>query len=313
VRSERGQASVEWVALVLLSALVLGGLLTVVAGVDGRSFGATLTHRLVCAVKGGCEDGDDDLRRVYGERDGELVRRHLQGLVFEPGERQLPVDWRVCRKVACALAVDDRDADVHRTRAGMPATVFTRLQRRGGRVYIQYWFYYPDSNTAWAGSDKIWKHSPVGQIGRLLTGSHDYPGFHEDDWEAATVRIDADGSTAVRVTSHGHWQWCKQTDCVGRWGPATGWTRVSRGSHAGHVPTELVAPVAAGRGPGRGKRVGHRPQLPGPGLSERTASAEGIRLVPLEGIDKSRYRRLDPGISPPWEKDAYENPESSGS
>jgi hypothetical protein len=305
VRDERGQATVEWVALVTVAALVLGALLLAVRGVDGRSFGAALTHRIVCAVKSGCDDGDDALRRAYGERDAELVRRHLQGLVFEPGERQLPIDWRDCRAVACAVAPDDRDLDVHRSDAGLPATVFTRLLRDGERRYLQYWLYYPDSNSTWAGSDKIWRHTPVGKIGGLVTGSERYPGHHADDWEGVTVRVEADGSAAVRVTSHGHWQWCKR-GCSGDWGPATGWARVSRGSHAGHVPTELLAGV-------RDKRIAHRPRLPGPDLRERTVSPEGIRLVPLEGIDRGGYRRLDPGISPPWEKDAYANPESSGS
>lgn len=280
----------EWIALVALLMLALGGLLAALPTVDGRSFGAALAHRVTCAVKGDCDD--DDLRRIYGVADADLVRRHLQGLVFEPGERQIPVDWRNCRAVDCALAPDDRDLDVHRSESGLPLTVFTRLSRRGDRRYIQYWFYYPDSNTNWAGSDKIWKYSPVGQINHAITGSDRYPGFHQDDWEGAIVRVEADGRAAVRVTSHGHWQWCKQRRCVGHWGPATGWTRVSRGSHAGHVPIDGE---------------------PGNGLRERTATAEAIRLIPLEGIDKDRYRRLAPGISPPWEKDAYVNPEAPGS
>lgn len=292
MRGERGQATVEWVALVAVVALALTGLLAAAGLVDGRSLGGALAHRLVCAVRSGeCDAGDTDLRRAYGARDAALVRRHLQGLVFEPGERQLPIDWRDCRAVACATAADDRELDVHRTSTGLPVTVFTRLLRSGGRRYIQYWFYYPDSNTTWAGSDKLWKRTPVGDVGRLVTGSDRYPGYHEDDWEGATVRVEPDGRAAVRVTSHGHWQWCKQRRCVGRWGPAVGWTRVSRGSHAGHVPSDR----------------------PGQGLRERTSTPAGIRLVPLEGIDKRRYERLDPGISPPWEKDAYANPHSSGS
>jgi hypothetical protein len=289
MHDQSGQASVEWIGLVVLLVLAIGGALTAVPAVDGRSLGGALAHRLTCAVKGGC---GDDLSQVYGVEDADLVRRHLQGLVFEPGERQIPVDWRSCRAVECAVAPDDRELDVHRSESGLPLTVFTHLIRRGNRRYIQYWFYYPDSNTTWAGSDRIWKHSAVGQIARLVSGSDRYPGFHEDDWEAATIRVEPDGRAAVRVTSHGHWQWCKQHRCVGRWGPVTGWTRVSRGSHAGHVSTD-----------GR----------PGNGLRERTATAEAIRLVPLEGIGKARYRRLDPGISPPWEKDAYVNPEVPGS
>lgn len=313
MRNERGQASVEWVALLAVLALGLGALAAMAGAVDGRSFGGALAHRIVCAVKGGCHDGDDALVRAYGGDDAELVRRHLQGLVFEPGERQIPVDWRECRAVACAQAPDDRDLDVHRSEAGMRATVFTRLQRRGDRRYIQYWFYYPDSNTTWAGSDKIWKHTPAGAIGRLVTGSDRYPGYHPDDWEGATVRVEADGRAAVRVTSHGHWQWCKQGRCVGRWGPATGWTRVSRGSHSGHVPLDSKPLLRPGARIGRGQRYDYRPLLPGHDLRERTTSGEGIRAVPLETIDKGEYRRLDPGISPPWEKDAYRDPESPSS
>lgn len=290
MRDQSGQASVEWIGLIALLVLVAGGLLAAVPAVDGRSLGGALAHRLTCAVKGSC--GDDGLSRAYGAEDADLVRRHLQGLVFEPGERQIPVDWRDCRAVECAVAPDDPDLDVHRSETGLPLTVFTHLIRRGDRRYIQYWFYYPDSNTTWARSDRIWKNSPAGQIAQLVSGSDEYPGFHEDDWEGATVRVEADGRAAVRVTSHGHWQWCKQRRCVGRWGPVAGWTRVSGGSHAGHVPTD---------------------DLPGNGLRERTATPEAIRLVPLEGIDRARYRRLDPGISPPWEKDAYLNPEAPGS
>jgi hypothetical protein len=289
VRDQQGQAALEWVALVALITLSAIGLLAVLPAVDGRSLGGALAHRLTCSVKGSC--ADRELLRAYGTADASLVRRHLQGLVFEPGERQLPIDWRSCRSVACALAPDDHDLDAHRSQSGLPATVFTRLSRRGDRRYIQYWFYYPDSNTTWAGSDRIWKRSVAGQIAQLVAGSDRYPGFHADDWEGAIVRVEPDGSAAVRVSSHGHWQWCKQRRCVGQWGPATGWTRVSRGSHAGHVPTDGE---------------------PGNGLRERTTTADAIRLVPLEGIDRDRYRRLDPGISPPWEKDVYVNPETPG-
>lgn len=290
MREQRGQASVEWVALVAILLMATGSLLAFLPAMDGRSLGGALAHRMTCVVSDSCSD--EELERIYGVADADLVRHHLQGLVFEPGERQIPVDWRDCRSVDCALAPDDRDSDIHSSDAGLRLTVFTRLSRHGDRRYIQYWFYYPDSNTTWAGSDRIWKHSAVGLIGQLITGSRRYPGFHQDDWEGAIVRVEADGRAAVRVTSHGHWQWCKQRRCEGQWGPATGWTRVSRGSHAGHVPTDGE---------------------PGNGLRERTATPDAVRLIPLEGIDRDRYRRLDPGISPPWEKDVYANPEVSGS
>ena len=279
MRSERGQATVEWAGLVLLTSLALGALVSAMPFADGRSFGGFLSHRIVCAVRGsGCSD--EELREAYGDRDAGLVRSHAPDIVYERGERSLPVDWRECRARDCSDAADDRDLDTHRTAAGARATAFTHVVQRGGRTYLQYWLYYPDSNSAVLGSDRIWNQSPL----RLAGG---YPGYHPDDWEGYAVRIDPDGTTSVRATSHGHWQWCKQRRCRGRWGRRTGWTRVSRGSHAGHVP-----------------------QLR---LRERTTTAEGIRLVPLETMDRTGYVPLEGGVTPPWRKRAWSDPESDAS
>ena len=155
---ERGQATIEWVGLVCLAAVVFGALALVVPVIDGRSFGGFLSHRFVCAVRAAaCTDGA--LVRAYGRSDAALVRRYAPGVAYEPGERQLPVDYRRCRAVACARAPDDRDLDVHRTDTGGRATLFTRVVRAGGRTYIQYWFYYPDSNSAVLGSDKAWRRA----------------------------------------------------------------------------------------------------------------------------------------------------------
>lgn len=316
MRSERGQASVEWVALVLVAALCLGGLVSVAPAVDGRSVGGFLAHRLVCSVKGGCADGDALLAGAYGARDAALVREHAPNLVYERGEPQLPVDPRRCRSRDCADGRLDPRADVHRTLRGQRATVFTRVIRRRGRLYLQYWLYFPDSNSAWAGSDKAWGRSALAPlVGKLLRGSYRYPGFHLDDWEGVQVRIDRDGKVWARATSHGHYQGCKQAFCRGRWIGKTGWSRVSRGSHAGHIPVEVRWPRSGSPmlgGPRRGPRR-YRPLLPGRDLRERTTTAEGLRLVPLEGFDRRRYRRLDGGISPPWDKDAYEHPGSGES
>jgi hypothetical protein len=293
IGNQQGQATIDWMALVLLVALVAGASVKLAPSFDGKSLGGALAHGLLCAVKRSCttDDGDAALAEAYGSRNAHLVRRQLPSLVFEPGERQLPVDWRECREVACATTADDHAVDAHRTDAGRRVTVFTRLIQEAGTRYIQYWAYYPDSNTTLAGSDKLWERSVIAQLaGKLLTGSTRYPGYHRDDWEAASVRIGRNGSATLRVTSHGHWQWCKYRGCRGRWGRHTGWMRVSKGSHAGHVPLE---------------RIGE--------LRERTSTARGIRLVPLESIDSRGYRRLDPDIAPPWSKDAYANPESSDS
>ena len=292
---ERGQATIEWVGLVLLASLVLAAAAAVGgANVDGRSFGGFITHRIVCAVRGGCDDGEAALAKAYGSGDAALLRRHAPDVVYEPGERQLPVDYRRCRKAACASAPDDRDLDAHRTDSGHRATVYTRVVRRSGRTYLQYWLYYPDSNSTFAGSDKLWQtiQAPL-RFGRASP----YPGFHRDDWEGYQVRVDRRGRVAARVTSHGHYQWCKRRRCRNRWGAPTGWTRVSRGSHAGHIPLDR----------------GYRARLPGRDMRERTSTAEGLRLVPLESIDRRRYRRLAKGISPPWEKRVYRHPEDDSS
>jgi hypothetical protein len=279
---ERGQATVEWVGLLLLTALALGALGAVVTRGDGWSFAGFLAHRFVCAVAG-CDDGDRRLVRAYGERDAGLVRGLAPNLAYEAGERQLPVDWRRCRARRCADGPEARDLDVHRTGAGERATVFTRLLRRGGRTYVQYWLFYPDSNTAVAGSDKLWELAwLLPRLTGLLKRAPPYPGFHRDDWEGYAIRIDPDGSVWARASAHGEW---------GDWAAATGWVRVERGSHAGRVP------APAGR-------------LRAPASHERTTTAEALRLIPLETLDKSRYRPHSDRIKPPWRKRVFRDPES---
>jgi hypothetical protein len=320
-RAEAGQAAVEFVALLLLCCFIFSALFAAAGGgFDGRSFGGFLARHVVCAAGGGCDRDEAELAEAYGARDAATVRALAPSLVYESGERQLPVDWRECRRVECAKAPDDPDLDAHLTTARRRATAFTHVIRRGGRLYVQYWLYYPDSNTALAGSDRLWERSwLLPRMRRLLAGSSDYPGFHRDDWEGAFVRLDPDGTTWVRASSHGHLQGCKWRACQDRWVRSTGWVRVSRGSHSGHVPyrsePRWVDPSRTGArryvpksGPPR--RV---PLLPGRDLGERSTTGEGVRLVPLETLDQGRYRALDPGVKPPWRKGAYRDPESGGS
>jgi hypothetical protein len=322
VNGEDGQAVIEWVGLVLLATLLLLAVGASVALMDGRSYGGFLSHRLVCAVRGkACPDGADARRlvRAYGPSDTQLVRRFAPDIVYEPGEREVPVDFRRCRDPGCARTPDDRDLDVHRTDAGRRVTVFTRVVHRGGRTYIQYWFYYPDSNSTVLGADRLWKALPAPGIGGNTLPRPRYPGFHLDDWEGYEVRVDRGGRVRVRATSHGHHQWCKHADCRNEWGPRTGWTRVSRGSHAGHIPvTRVVTGQRGGAGgraaPLRGHlHVTYLPRIPGIGLRERTSTAEGQRLVPLETLDRRHYRRLAHDISPPWQKRHYRDPAGDGS
>ena len=319
LRRQAGQATVEFVALLLLCCLTLGALFALRQGFDGRSFGGFLARHLVCAVSGRCKADERRLVAAYGERDAAAVRALAPNLVYEPGERQLPVDWRHCRRPRCAEAPDDPTLDAHRPGTAGRATAFTHVIRRGGRLYIQYWLYYPDSNSVLAGADKLWARSGLlPRLRRLLSGTPDYPGFHQDDWEGVFVRFDPDGSAWIRASSHGHVQGCKWLACHDRWARHTGWVRVSRGSHAGHVPyrgerrwqSERPAAPRYGPLPARSRRI---PLLPGRDLRERTTTSEGLRLVPLESVDGERYRPLDPEVQPPWRKDPYTNPESGRS
>src|SRR3954465_11023932 len=220
--SERGQASVEWIGLLLLLSLAFAALLAFLPAVDGRPLGAAVARALVCAVKRDCQAEGLALRRAYGERDAGLVRANAPSIAYEPGVLTLPIDYRRCRSHRCSDAPDDRDLDVHRSaRGGAPATAFTHVVHRGDKTYIQYWLYYPDSPSTFMHSHGILKrfYAPL--------GIHD-PAFHRDDWEGYQVRLDSGGATSVRATKHGGYTWCKghiwHNKCE-RWGRPNGWTR----------------------------------------------------------------------------------------
>jgi hypothetical protein len=278
--SEHGQASGEWIAVVLCVTLTLGALAAGAGRVDGRSYGGWLAHAIGCAVTRGCHEERDALAAAYGD-DAELVRRFAPSLVYEPGTQTLPVDFRRCRSHRCSDAPDDRDLDAHRsTRGGHPATVFTHVVHRDGETFIQYWLYYPDSTSTVANAAGLW--AAARRIARRGGRMPRYPGFHADDWESVQVRVGSDGRARTRASSHHGYQWCKQRRCRNEWGPWTGRSRVSRGSHAGHVPP--------------------RPER------ERTSTGPGLRLVPIESVDRRAYRPLDPGITPPWDKRVFTDP-----
>lgn len=323
--SQRGQAAVEFVALVSLACLAFGALIAFTPAADGRAAGGFLAHHITCAISGRCDAAERELVRAYGQRDAATVRALTPHLAYEAGERQLPVDWRTCRRPGCAVAPDDRSLDTHMTDRQRRATAFTRVIRRDGRLYVAYWLYYPDSNTTLGGSDTIWERSwLLPRLRQLVSGTPDYPGYHRDDWEGAFVRVDPDGSLWLRASSHGRFQGCKWKRCGRSWMRGAGWVRVSRGSHSGHLPyrTEPLphpngAPLHPRHiplpGPANG-RVRRVPALPGrDGEEERTTTGEGLRLVPLETLDRRGYRALDPKVRPPWRKRAYTDPESDES
>jgi len=307
MRGERGQTTVEWTGLVLLVALALGALLTAGPRVDGRSFGGFLAHSVVCAARGGCDDGGDELARVHGDRDAELLHRYAPGLVYEPGTYTLPVDPRRCRSHACADAPDDPDLDAHVSlRGAVPATAFTHVARAGGETYLQYWLYYPDSTSTVAGAAGAWNTVSHAVTLREHDAKQSYPGYHDDDWESVQVKIDASGRAYVRASAHHWYQGCKSSACRNQWTPLTGWSRVSRGSHAGHIPLRERGGGLSGLDL-RWTPPTYSPQYPGLDLRERTTTAAGLRLVPVD--DLPRDMRF--AISAPWRKEVYRDPRSN--
>ena len=291
--SERGQASVEWIGLVALIATLGVGMLAVSgARLPGGALARAIAAKIICAAdRGGlCASlgsagTGDPLVDFYGAEIGALLKRHAPAVLFEHGEFSLPSDFRQCRERDCADG-GERRFRVISSRAGLQPTAFTRVvdcrQRTdgacpaeaAGRVYLQYWLYYPDSATAPWGSS----------------------GYHRDDWESYQVRIRADGGVDARASSHNsynHKAGLRGTlsDLGDRykvdlrdaaWGPPSGYVWVSNGSHAGRV----------------------KGAFPGHILPNRY-----LRLVPLEPT-LDELGGTDFAITPPWKKGVWSDPES---
>jgi hypothetical protein len=260
---------------------------------------------MLCAASlaDGCGD-EPRLIAVYGTEVGELVREHMPMLAFEQGSRAVPVDFRRCRRTACADRTEH--GEVHRTDAGLPLTAFVHVvdcrageaERseeggadcsgpRDGNLYIQYWTYYADSATL---------------RGIPVAGEE---GFHLDDWEGVQIRIGPDGRADERASSHNGYNYGRgvanwgsdagldlvnaAAEAIGvrerdGWGPETGIVLVSGGSHAGN---------AAGI-----PHVDHF--IPG----------HRVHLIPLEPVavtDTSTF-----AIEPPWRKKVWRDPEATG-
>lgn len=194
---ERGQASVEWLALVLLVAGALA-----VAGVAAvprvRAVIASLPRR----------EPPDPLVAAYRERTAALVRRHAPGLVYERGRREMPVDPRWCRVRACARTAP---------------TLFTHVVEVGATTYVQYWEYFPDS--VWNGvagrHADDWESyqvrvEPTGRVTVRASAHHGYTGRRV----GRDLNLNQVDSRLVPVSA---------------WTPPTGWLRIARGSHAGYV------------------------------------------------------------------------------
>ena len=95
-RSQAGQATIEWSALLLAVGLALAALTVAVARTDAWGLGERIVHALMCAVDGGCEERDS-LDLAYGEELAAAVREHAPNVVYERAARR-------CRSTSGAAA-----------------------------------------------------------------------------------------------------------------------------------------------------------------------------------------------------------------
>jgi hypothetical protein len=290
---ERAQATVEWIALVLVVSLLVLGLVAVTAArLPGTDLARAIAARLVCAVRlfGSCAEGAE-LVAAYGPALAALAHENAPEIAYEDEMTALPIDFRSCRGRRCGNgpasgavwtsdtgepvaafvhAIDCRTAD---SRAVAARHRYDCSGGRAGNLYLQYWLYYEDSTSL-----------------RRLPGA---VGHHEDDWEGYQVRIGA-GGTESRATSHhgysyagGVGSWLSDAGLVHRsaWGSSSGRLYVSGGSHAGRVDVDSHG--------------------------DRWTPADHLALIPIETLGLGA-RRTRFGVDPPWRKPVYRDPEDRG-
>ena len=294
--AQAGQSTVEWVGLVLVVSLLALALATLAgARLPGIGLARALAERLTCAAGLGgesCTSPGSQLAAAYGAELAELVRSEAPTIAYEDGMRALPVDFRSCHEDPCSLGAPA--GEVLASAGGEPVTMFVHVVdcrtdaaegsardgydcsgERAGRLYVQYWAYYPGSHTL-----------------KALSGD---AGHHRDDWESLQLRIGPDGTDARASSHHGYnyrggaRNWLSDVGIAKRqaWGPAGGRYHVAGGSHAGHV-------WEPGGPPGR--------WTPG----------NRLRLIPIEEVAHGRFGGTSFAVTPPWLKRVYRDPEYVG-
>jgi hypothetical protein len=317
-RSDRGQATIEWLGLLLLAGIVLGAaVLAVGLRPPGLELADAIADRLACAVRLSKNCGSDPrLEAAYGRDLRAALQAHAPMLLYEDGMNALPVDFRRCREDRCAHGPGD--GFVVRSDAGRPVVAFTHAidcrpagraaaeaagadcsGDRAGRLYLQYWFYYPGSATS---EGSTFLKRPI----RKLSAAVGRPSYHRDDWESYQVRIGPDGRFARASSHHGYSYELRGRGLiaghrirlrrdgtivvrraprvVNGWGPDVGTLYVSGGSHAGNARVY--------------KRVA------------RVTKAHRVTLIPLRWI--SRRDASTFAVTPPWRKRVFLDPESQG-
>lgn len=296
---QRGQASLEWIGLVLLVSLAFGALVAFGGSLPGVAVARAIVAKIACAVRlgDGCGQPASELTLAYGAELAGMVAGHAPRLDYERGMRALPVDFRSCREDACAEGAGA--GPVSESLAGEPVTLFSHVVDcrdphgaqadgyvcsggREGNVYLQYWAYYPGSQTS-----------------RALFGER---GFHPDDWESFAVRIGEE--VVARASSHRGYNGASgdPVNDTGLFGGKAAWAEtnghyvISGGSHAGRV--------GARRADARWPRAVARGAI-------RWTSADRVRIIPLESL-RDEWAEHSFEVTPPWAKQVFRDPEWRG-
>jgi len=287
LRGERGQASPEWLGIVLVVSLVFAAMVAAGLNAPGSDLARAIAERLTCAVNlgEGCGGEPSALMLEYGPEVAELVAERVPLLEYEEGMLALPIDYRECREVACAQGAESGRVSV--TNTDEPVTLFSRVidcrdpeapvppeascsGEAAGNLYLQYWAYYPDSQT-----------EPFGDAG-----------YHPDDWESFQVRITPQGVEERASSHHGYnGEGGNLVNDVihlaSGWADATGRYWISSGSHAGRVGTDEAR--------------------------RRWTNPEDVRVIPIESLsDEWGDYTGSPDHKPAWLKDVFFYPEAKG-
>jgi Flp pilus assembly pilin Flp len=163
-RSDSGAATVEHAGLSLLVAILALACVAALATAPGegaREVGSTLGHKLRCAAVGPGPCWQDALTVAYGRPVAGAVR----ALAPAPSARSglLPVDFRRCRSLSCALPA----AEPGLTASNRRVTAFVAVddrRRSGGGAEITYWLYRPT-----LGWESVVRHASSADVARLAS------------------------------------------------------------------------------------------------------------------------------------------------